>query len=834
MTLQGEERTTYLQNSCTGDPELLEEVMSLLDQEDSGMLEEPLVQVQSSLLFSDDEQVGEQTVGSYRLIRLLGTGGMGNVYLAARNDEQFEQFVALKIIKEGIVSDDVLSRFVGERQILASLNHPNISRLFDGGTTKNGLPWFAMEYVEGIPITKYCEERNSSLKERLDLFLNVCSAVQYAHQNLVIHRDLKPANILITENSQPKLLDFGIAKLMDLEQEPGVTQYQNRLMTPEYASPEQVKHEPVSTVSDVYSLGILLYELLTGELPYQFEKRSPVHIEQVISNTIPSKPSLRSQNAKLKGDLDNIVLKALRKDPEERYSSVEQLAEDIRRYQNNLPVIAQKDSFVYRSRKFLRRHTWSVAVSAVITLLVLSFATVTYIQSQAIEARAVEAEEERDRAEEVSNFLIDLFGSVDPSEARDESLSAVELLHRGTDRVDTELSEQPDLQSELYLVISDVYESLGMYDEALSIAEKALTIQRELYGNVNPDIATSLNAIGWIYHQKGEYETADSLLQSALAMRRQLYVDDHLEIARTLNDLAVLKQARGDYAATDTLLLECLEIRRNLLGDNHESVGVALSNYAALKWRLGDLEAAEEMMRETLEILQANFGDENMRVSVAMTNLAAILLTRGDVDGAEPLYRKSLDIRYQLVGEEHPDVAYSLAHLGNLLRMKGDYAEAEKNLFKALELRKRLLGEDHILVGDSSRLLAYLYFEMKDYQNAETYYKAAIQTFESAFPDGHTRTAQVMQSLGEVYLQMKDPVSAEPLFREAMKTRERFYGVNDTRTAESAIHLGISLYKNGKFIESKELLITGIDMINKSGRDMASLKTLAEQTLAGL
>ncbi|WP_234572574.1 serine/threonine-protein kinase [Rhodohalobacter sp. 614A] len=834
MALQGKERTTYLQNSCTGDLDLFEEVMSLLDQEESTLLETPFVKIESSMLFANDKSAPDEMIGPYKLIRLLGTGGMGNVYLAVRNDEEFERFVALKVIKEGVISDEVLSRFISERQILASLNHPHISRLFDGGTTEKGFPWFAMEYVEGTPIPDYCKRHHSSLSEKLNLFLNVCATVQYAHQNLVIHRDIKPPNILITENGQPKLLDFGIAKLMDLEQDPRVTQYQNRLMTPEYASPEQVKHEPVSTVSDVYSLGVLLYELLTGELPYHFEKRTPAHIEHVICNQEPAKPSGVSGDPNLKGDLDNIIWKALKKNPDERYSSVEQFAEDIRRYQKALPVIARKDSLAYRSRKFLRRHTWSVGVSIVMTLLILTFATVTYIQSRTIEARAVEAENQRDRAEEISDFLVDLFASVDPSEAQDESLTAIELLHRGAERVETELSDQPALQANLFLVISDVYESLGLFDEGIDQAERALAIQKKLYGDTHPEVATSLNAIGWINHEKGDFDKSDSLLQTALAMRYDLFGNDHLDVARTLNDLAVLKQSQGDFTATDSLLVQSLEIRRNLLGDDHESVGITLSNYAALQYVMGDLEGAIESMDEVLRNFRINFGEKHLRIAVALNNLGAFLSANSELDKAEEVYREALQMRYDLVGEEHPSIAFSLAHLGNLLRVKKEYDEAEEMIRKSLELRIKLLGEDHVVVGHSYRALGNLYFEKEEYDEAEKYFALALNTFRNLFPEGHTDNADALHLLGEVYLKMNDPSRAEPVFREAMETRIKFFADGDTRTADSMIKLGVSLVDRGEYIEAKELLINGIDIINHSGRDMAQLKTLAEETLAGL
>lgn len=834
MNLQGTERTVYLEHVCAGDKELLEEVTSLLDYEDSEWLQQPLVQVQSSFVFSDDQSVSDQTIGPYRIINTIASGGMGKVYLGVRNDDQFERFVALKVIRKGLVSDNVLKRFYEERQILASLNHPNIARLFDGGTTEDGLPWFAMEYIEGLPITEYCKVHEKNVGEKINLFLSVCSAVQYAHQNLVIHRDLKPENILITPDGTPKLLDFGIAKLMDLEQKSGQTQYQDRIMTPDYASPEQVRNESISTVSDVYALGILLYELLTGALPYQFKKRTPAEIERTICNTIPKRPSAVSDLKIFKGDLDSVIMKALRKEPSERYASVEQLANDLRRYQKALPVLAQKASFTYRARKFLTRHKWGVAVSTAVALLVISFSILTYIQSQAIETRAIEAEQQRDRAEQVSNFLAGLFESADPSRAENESLTAIELLHRGANRVETELTDQPHVQANLFLVISDVYESLGLYDEGLNLAQSAHSLQKKLYEGNHAEIARSLNSMGWLYRQKGEFEKSDSLLTTALVMRQELFGQQHLDVARSLNDLAVLKQSRGDYAATDTLLQEAIEIRKALAGKQHESVAVASSNYAALKWRMGDLSAAEDRMREALDIFQATVGESDMRTAVAMSNLAAIILTRKKTDGVEELYRNALNIRLRLLGEEHPDVAGSYEHLGNFLRAKRKYEEAETLLLKAHDLRKELLGEEHILVGTSKTGLGFLYKQTENYTEAENYYSGAIKIFQRVYPDGHARTAQAWHHLGEIFLEMNKPIQAEPQFRKAMELRERFFGDKDIRTADSMIYLGVCLAKGDNFSESKTLLTKGLEVLNKSGNNSEALRNLAKNTLADL
>ena len=832
MGLENEKQADFLEKSCAGDQKLLNDIKSLLNQQDEKWLHKPLVQVQSSFVFSDGSSISEHTIGPYRLIRTIASGGMGRVYLAVRNDEQFERFVALKVVQQNRVSDEILKRFYEERQILASLNHPFIARMFDGGTTEENMPWFAMEYVEGMPVTDYCNHHQKSIDERIDLFLKVCSAVQYAHQNLVVHQDLKPANILITPDGTPKLLDFGIAGMMNLGQK--TVHYQSRMLTPEYASPEQIQNRPVTTASDVYSLGVLLCQLLSGSLPYTFEENDPELIEQTICNEIPSKPSHLSGSKKLRGELDEIILKAIRKKPSERYASVEQLAGDIRRYQKNIPTLAHDHTIPYRARKFIIRNRWSVSVTAAIMLLVAAFAIVTYFQSKTIEARAHEVEQQRDRAEQVSTFLTELFESADPSEAGDRTLSAVELVHRGAERVETELSDQPRLQSNLYIVLAEVYESLGLFDEGIGLAQEAYNIQQRIYGDSHADIAKSLNILGWLHRQKGEFEAADSLLQASLQMRRQIYDDQHLDIARSLNDLAVLKQSRGDYAATDTLLRETIDMRRSLQGENHESVAVALSNYAALKWRLGDMEAAETNMREALTIFQESVNEDDMRVAVTMTNLAAILLHQNDINGAEELYRNALDIRLRLVGKEHPDVAYSYAHLGNLLRLKGENEEAKIFLTKALELRVKLLGDDHILVGDSKRVLGQFYQGVGKFDKAEKTYLGAIDSFQQTFPDGHARTAQVMHMLGELYLEMKNFREASSQLQKAVSLYTQIFGEDDQRTLDSQIDLGICLVRLKESERAHALLTDALEILNHSRKPHDELVTKVHEALADI
>ena len=830
--LSDSELKTFLADLERDNKKLSKELKSLLEQSDNPLLQSPLVHIRQIQHENENLTDSSRTIGPYRIIRTLGFGGMGEVYLAIRDDDEFEQFVALKVIRKGLVSEEVLKKFYQERQILADLNHPGIARLFDGGTTPDGLPWFAMEYIEGETITDYCNLRNLTLDKCIALFIKVCKAVQYAHQNLVVHHDLKPANIIITPGGDPKLLDFGIAKLMTLSEKSARSEKANKILTPEYCSPEQIANHTVSTTSDVYSLGVLLYKLLTNQLPYHFKNLKPDCIEQTICRTDPAVPSSVSGLAALKGDLDCIIMKALRKDPADRYASVEQLKTDLVRYEQSLPISVRTSTIPYRLKKFSLRHKWGIGASAVILIVLMAFFTITIRQSRAIQARSVEVEKQRNRAEQISEYLTELFKSVDPSEAKDKSLTAVELLKRGVSRIENELPDQPVLQARLYLLSAEIYDSMGMYKEGLKLAQKAHRLHLTLHNEPHSDIASSLNIRGWLYRQLGDYEKADSNLTAALAMRKQLFDTEHLDVARSLNDLAVLRQSEGKYAATDTLLKQAITIRKALVGDQHESVAVALSNYAALNWRLGEITEAVKLSRESLDVFRHSVGTENTRVATVMTNLAALLLMQNKKEEAEKFYRQALKIRLKLVGENHPDVAYSYAHLGNLLRSQGAFEEAEDFLTKALHLRRQLLGENHILTGDSRRVLGYLYQEIKNYEAAEKQYLKALETFQNKFDEGHARTAQMLHTVGELYTETNTYEKAKTYFQKAYQMRTHIFGDQDSRTVQSMLKLGICLAELGQNDKAENYLIAGIDVLKQSGNNSSTLLNEAEKVLA--
>lgn len=830
--LKEKDQKDFLQNACGHDRELFHEVTSLLHHQDDGWLNAPLTQLDSSFFESEDAAISSTRIGPYRLIRNIASGGMGSVYLATRSDEHFKQFVALKLVHRGLTSPEALHRFKDERQIMASLNHPHIARLYDGGATDDGLPWLAMEFVDGVSITQYCKQHGFSIEEKLKIFRQVCTAVQYAHQNLVIHRDLKPANILITGEGTPKLLDFGIAQFMDLDYSKENAKGPEQLMTPEYTAPELLGGGAVSTAIDVYALGVLLYEMLTDTLPYHFTERNPENVKAAINRQQAPAPSRVNQSSGK--DLDQIVLKAICKEPSGRYNSVDQFSNDLYRYTRSLPVMAVKHSPGYLFNKFVSRNKWSVAAASLVLLVVMTFTGITWFQSRKIKAQSVKVAKERDRAEAVSQFLVDLFKSTNPSEAKNASLTAVELLEVGAKRIETQLADQQELQADLYLQVAEVYESLGRFPEALKYAQRAHQIHMTLYPDNHPEKAKGLNTIGWIYRQMDAFIKADSFITAGLSMRRALFGKTHLSIVQSLNDLAVLKQSQGNLDTTRTLLMEAIQIREKLGGEPKQIDGVVLSNFGALLYSQGDIAGAEKYMREAVGVFKITSGRLHMKTANALTNLAAILTAQKKFDEAAPFYRDALDIRIKILGEEHPHVAGSYGHLGNLLRLKKQYPEAEQLLLRSLQLRKHFLGQEHILVGVSMRTLAQLYTEMGNVATAEKYLLSTLNIYRKAYAEDHANTAIIEHLLGNLYYRQKKYRKAETHYREALRIGEQVLGANNVITAKYRMSLGLCLAKAGEDKQARAALEQALKVSENATHTSDTLYSFAREMLEEL
>ena len=702
LELPPEERAAYLDAECGSDRAIRVEVESLLAEEGDTFLEKPLVDIEAAT--AGIGQATEPYVGPYRVVRPLGRGGMGEVLLAVQEGEDFERHVAIKLIRAGMATEDVVQRFRLERRILAGLQHPNLARLIDGGTTAAGQPYFVMEYVEGVSVTEYCDAHRLSVDARLELFLTICDAVHHAHQSLVVHRDIKPSNILVTPDGIPKLLDFGIGKVLDDPDASEQTGATRRVLTPEDAAPEQVRGSAITTATDVHGLGLLLYELLTGRNPFSSDSSTPAELESALLETVPRTPSivvgLRSGagaetdpsaghvaslrgtipsalRRRLRGDLDNIVLKALRKEPDRRYPSAEALRADVERHLQGLPVRARPDSFGYRTSKFVRRNPWGVAAAALAAVALGVSIVLPVRQSRQLAL-------ERDEALEVRSFLLEAFGTT----GGDESIGARDLLDLQAARVDSLYGDRPSLHAEMLIVIADAYDRLGRYADAVPLATQALGILRTEHADDHPDVGTALNAIGWALHRSGESEEALPYLREAVDMRRRLGRAARRELARSLNDLGVVVSALGDGAAAADLHREALSIRRTVLGDTDRATGVSASNLAASLYTSGDLEGAIREGRRALELLRAAVGPDHQRTVIVQQNLAVFMIAGGVFEEVLDVNRDLLERQARLQGPEHPVTNRIRSNLGNNLYYLGQHAEAEDLLTEAIRIAR--------------------------------------------------------------------------------------------------------------------------------------------------
>lgn len=834
-----EEREAFLRDACAEDKGLYEMAHALLTAEDDldthavlpGLFEPPAA---TDLL--------GQAIGPYTLTQEIGQGGMGTVYLAHRDD--LDKEVALKLIRHGrLAAPEHIQRFRLEQRLLARLDHPHIAHLLDAGLTDEGLPFFAMEYVEGEPITDYCDAHRLGITERLRLFEQVCAAVQFAHQNLIVHRDLKPSNILVTEEGQVKLLDFGIAKLLDDDAEEGMTRTGMHLMTPDYAAPEQVRGEPVTTATDVYALGIVLYELLTGHRPYRFTTRSLTEIIRVVNEVEPDRPSTRvgrtatltngeealreitpamvaaarGESAerlqrRLGGDLDAVALQALRKDPARRYPSAEQLGEDIRRHLHNLPIWARRDTVAYRMQKFARRHRAGVAVAGVGLLLLVGFG----VRERSLRAEAEQARDaariEAAKAERVSGFLVDIFEVADPNEALGDTITAREIVDRGAARIE-ELAEEPEVQATMMTVLGRVYSNLGLYATADPMLTGALAQRQTLWQDAHPDVAESLDQLGDLRFREGNYPVAESLSVLALALRRQLLGDAHPDVAESLDHLARAYLYQARYQAADSLHRQALAMRRQALGDTHPDVAKSLFNLGVVQNRMDKNEAAEASYREALAIRRAFYGNQHPSVAEVLDNLGAVMIRLGDMEAGEASYREALALRRAIYGDEHPEVAAQLNKLGVLLMRKEAYDEAEVVLREALAQRRTFLGEENPDVATTLYNLAGLMEEKGEMDTAEGLYRQTLAMERKVRGETHPHVVYDLYDLARFLWQKKqEPREAEQLFRESLALARTVFGEEDPLTFPLT-SLAAVLMEQQRFQEGEPLLREALDRI---------------------
>jgi serine/threonine-protein kinase len=802
VELEGDDRAAYLGQTCAGNSALHAEVAALLAGGSApDFLERPAAEFASPVvtqLADLEATVTGQRVGPYRLLSEIGHGGMGTVYLAERDDQQYQRTVALKLLRGWSAANNrSVRRFLEERQILAALDHSAIARLFDGGVTADGQPWFAMEHVAGVPIDRFCTEQQLTVEERLELFSKVCGAVQYAHRNLIVHRDLKPANILVTADRQVKLLDFGIAKLLGEGAHPAgsLTATGELLMTPMYASPEQVRGEPVSTATDVYALGLLLHELLTGSYPYRLTSRESHAIARAILEQDPERPSSAAPELarRLRGDLDTIIGKAMQKDPARRYGSVEQLETDVRRHLDGLPVSARPDSRGYRAQKFIRRHRVGVAVAASVLVLVAGFTAVTAIQSIRIRNQAARIGVERDRAEQVSGFLAGLFQTADPFGGAGAGLTAREMLDSGAARIDRELVDQPATRAQMLLEMARAYFGLGARDRARRFAEVSLAIRRRASVPAPLEIAQSLDFLGLVRLEQGELDGAERAYRESLALRLQNQSGSRREITHTLNGLAAVLRAAGRFASADSVSRQAVALDESSPATPPLDLAQSLKGLADAVGERGDYAQAAQLYQRALGLQRQALPEHHAEAAGTTVDLAAALGAAGE-RVADSLFRYGLALERQLLGADHPDVAADEARYAQFLYAGGRNAEAEALYRRALATMRRRLSTVHPLTATTLLGLGNLLLDRGAADRAEPLLREAMAMRRTALPLGHPHVAEAEQAMGAVVMARGRYLEAERYLLASRDVLKSAYGASDPR-ARAALARLVRLYE---------------------------------------
>jgi eukaryotic-like serine/threonine-protein kinase len=817
-------RDAWLAARCGSDETLRAEVAALLaaHARTDGILDRmPRVSVGAASI----DPVRDRLIGPYRVIRELGRGGMGVVYLAERADGEFRRRVAIKLLRDSPDADELHRRFLAERQILASLGHPNIAQLLDGGTTDGQLPYLVMEYVDGVAITAYCDRHRLDVAARLRLFMDVCDAVHAAHQNLIIHRDIKPGNVLVIESGQVKLLDFGIAKLVN--DAAGTFDAPNtrpafRVMTPEYASPEQVRGESITTASDVYALGVVLYELLAGRRPYEFRTYAPRELHEQVCERTHDPPSVavaRSERddrsdrvepepngsrrgdvdvqaiaaargvsvdrlrRQLRGDLDAIVMMALRKEPRARYGSAELLREDIARYLDEMPVVAQRQSRAYHVRKFVARHRGAVAAGilaasslAVGTGVAIRQATVASRERDRATAALARVEQTLEESEEMAGFLVGLFdvNALAPLGGLPRPMD--DFLKRGALQVERSKSE-PLVQARMLDGMGRVYRAVGRFPDARLALGRSLELRRANANGRSAEAATTMMHLADVLRMQGDYPAAESLSRAALSMRRDVLGRDHPSVADIIAQLAGLAVYRGALVEAESLARDALALRKATLPPDDPRIGTGLELLSATLRRRGERPEAEQRLEEAIALYERRFGADDLTLTTPLLRLAEYRSTeRHRLNEAEPLLQRAVTIRERVLGSDHPQTAYALGSLAELRSAQGRHADAERLMRRAIDIHRQASGDENLAVAYGLGALTRIHLRAGQPAAAERTQREAVRLTEKVLGPRHSSFAGTLAGLAEVLLVLGRLDDASALYHRAIDVRRRALG----------------------------------------------------------
>ena len=831
VALPSGERRGYVESSAAGDRELIAEVLAALDEDERGspLLDAGVGRLAAPLL--DGAQSALDQIGPYRFVRVLGEGGMGTVFLAERLDLGTQ--AAIKILRDAWLSPSRRRRFATEQRTLAALNHPGIARLFDAGVLTDGTPWIVMEYVDGVPITDYCQTRHASLEERLRLFRAVCDAVQFAHRHLVIHRDLKPSNILVTADGTVKLLDFGIAKqLAETESDVDVTRTGMRPMTPAYAAPEQLRGEPIGVHTDVYSLGALLYELVTGRRPYEVPAHlSPDAVAAMLDKEppLPSRarntPRLRSGQAT---DLDVLVLTAIQPDPARRYSSVEALARDVEHYQRGEPLDTRADAVGYRVAKFARRHWRPLTAAAATLALVIGVVAFYTIRLAAARDTAVL---QATRAERIQELLLGLFTGGDETAAPSEDLRVKTLLERGVQEADA-LRGEPAVRAEMHATLGTIYRRLGDFAKSDSLLTRALDERRQLAGTGSAEESDVLLRQALLRSAQAQFDDAEKLARQGLASLQRLDPSS-VAVAKAYTTLGEILIERGQYAEAVKALDQSIRLH-TALGVEDADYATTLRQQVNAYFYMGKLDVADETGRRTLEMTRRVSGERHALVAEDLINLGAIQTERGQYTDSERYYREALAISESWFGKDHYQTASTLTQLGRSLVYQKRFDEGAVVLQRALAIQERVFGPDHPRVASAVNDLGNIAVQTGRLDDAEAAFTRMGNIYRKTYGAKHFLIATATSNLGGVFVARKDYKRAEALYRAAVAMYTETQSPDHLNTGIARIKLGRALLRQQRYGEAETELLAGHSVVSRQTSPSVSWLKAAQDDLVTL
>jgi len=831
------EQSAFLKTAAGGDDKLIAEVLVMLEEDNrTSFLDQSVAELADSVLAHGPSGVLPREFGGYRILRILGEGGMGLVYLAERKD--LRNRVAIKVLRDSWLSPARRERFASEQCVLARLTHPSIARLYDANTLPDGTPWFAMEYVDGIPLTQYCRERGCRITDRLGLFRSVCEAVQYAHGHAVIHRDLKPSNIFVKNDGTIRLLDFGIAKQLEsLDAQANLTMTGLRLLTPAYAAPEQIRGEQSGVHTDVYSLGVILFELLSDELPFDFSNLTPGEAASVVVELEPGKPSTRFKTAgkasdspaigkSAWADLDVLCLTAMHKDPDRRYRSVEALTRDIDHYLKGEPLDARPDGIRYRTGKFIRRNVRLVATAAVVFLVIVGLTVVfTWRLAKARNTALAEAA----RTQRIQRFMIDVFQGGDAIAGPAADVRVVDMLDRGV-RAAQALNSDPPVRAELLFNFAEIYEKQGQLEKAESTFLDALNQRKLLYGADSSEVAEALTVLGLLRADQSRLEEAEPLVRDALAMaERHLEVNHPIVIAATIAVGRVLGQ-RGTYPEAIRLLERAVQTQ-SADGIPGADLAATLSALADVHYSAGHYEICVPLYRRLLEMHTQIYGPRHPLVADDLGSLGATMNDLGFYSDAEKFSRRALDVNRSYYGGDNPKVAANLTTLGRTLTCEKKYEEATDVLKQALAIQERAYGPTHSSVAETLNELGNVASMRNLLDDAEAKFQRAADIYRSIHGDRHFFVAVALSNVGSIRMDKRDYEVAEQIYRDVVRRFTESLGSNNVNTGIARIKLGRTLLREKRFAEAEVETLGGYNILQKQTSPSTSYLRAARKDL---